>query len=420
VTAPRLREPLAIWLYGTLLARLEPAGDLVRMTWTKDPAERWGLEARVMSELLPVQEAGERPHDRRVTTFLSGLLAEGNLREHQAFEAGTTSDDIFGMVSAYGRDTAGALVMLPDGMALPDLVGSWEPTSDEAIGRRLRAAGEYTPDTVESNSLAGVQPKIVLRCNGKRWFRCLEGAPSSHIVKLGHPPDSRIADVIDTEAASIELARAVGLSTIDAEVVTFDGVRALVVSRYDRRPAESGGLERIHQEDTAQALGLDTTDMNRKFQRGKSLPSLRAIAAILRNGGSEPDELLRLTTFNLAIGNSDAHAKNISLLRLADGSTKLAPAYDVAMHAHHEGFSDVFAMDVNAGRTMSRITGDDLIAEGLSWPLPAVRARRAVHGTLDRLDRALADVDRDSHPGVSADAWRVVEERTSHLRASVS
>ena len=225
--------------------------------------------------------------------------------------------------------------------------------------------------------------------------------------------------MIDTEAASIELARAVGLSTIHAEVMTFDGVRALVVSRYDRRPTESGGLERIHQEDSAQALGLDTTDMNRKFQRGKTLPSLRAIATVLRNGGSEPDQLLQLTTFNLAVGNSDAHAKNISVLRLADGSAKLAPAYDVAMHAHHEGFGDVFAMDVNALQTMSEITGDDLVAEGVSWPLPAVRARRAVEGTLERLQAALADIDRERHPGVSADAWRAVEERTTQLRSSL-
>jgi serine/threonine-protein kinase HipA len=37
----------------------------------------------------------------------------------------------------------------------------------------------------------------------------------------------------------------------------------------------------------------------------------------------------------VAIGNTDAHAKNISLLRHPDGTAILAPAYDVAMHVHH-------------------------------------------------------------------------------------
>ena len=77
--------------------------------------------------------------------------------------------------------------------------------------------------------------------------------------------------------------------------------------------------------------GFQTCPRWSSTQRGKNLPSLQAIATVLRNGGQEPDSLLALTAFNLAIGNSDAHAKNISLLRPQDGSYSLAPAYDVAM-----------------------------------------------------------------------------------------
>jgi hypothetical protein len=58
--------------------------------------------------LTNAQARSVRP--RAVTAFLQGLLAEGNLREHLAFEASLWPDDVFGMPSAYGRDTAGALV----------------------------------------------------------------------------------------------------------------------------------------------------------------------------------------------------------------------------------------------------------------------------------------------------------------------
>ena len=413
------RPPLAVWLYGTKIAQLEAVDTGARLTWTAQAAERWGLGARVMSELLPVQRAGQCPHDRRVTLFLSGLLAEGNLREHQAFDAGVTSDDVFGLIAAYGRDTAGALVFMP-GDTSPDRVGSWAATTDAAIAGRLQAAGRNPGDGLESNSLAGVQPKIVLRRDAGRWLRCLDGAPSTHIVKLGHAHDSPIADIIDTEAASTELARSIGLSTVHAHVATFAGVRALVVSRYDRTVTDDGTIGRLHQEDAAQALGLDASDLNRKFQRGKALPPLKAIAAVLRNGGAEPDRLLALTTLNLALGNSDAHAKNISLLRHADGSAELAPAYDVSMHEHHASFSDTFAMDVRGQRRMTAITGPDLVAEGESWPLPRVRARRAVRETLEQLEQALVVIDRDHHPGVPENAWQIARIRAHALLRSLT
>lgn len=414
------QAPLAAWLYGIHIADLAPAGDLVELTWTADAAQRWGLGSRVVSNLLPTGRAGTGPHPRAVTAFLQGLLAEGNLREHLAFEASLSPDDVFGLVSTYGRDTAGALVFLPDGVGPEDQVGTLEPVTDTDIATRLLAAGTHTPGRLESTSLAGLQPKIVLHRDQDRWYRCFEGAPSTHIIKLGAEPDSLLADVIDTEAACIDLARRIGLSTIDADVAHFEGVRALVVSRYDRMTTLEGQVRRIHQEDTAQALGLDTRDLNRKFQRGKNLPSLKAIAAVLRSGGQEPDALLALTTFNVAVGNSDAHAKNISLLRPQDGSCSLAPAYDVAMHAHHQTFGNVFAMDINSRRAMTSLTGADLLAEALAWPLPERRTHRAIHDTLAALDGALEDIDRDSHSGVPEVAWSTVESRVKNLLATLA
>jgi serine/threonine-protein kinase HipA len=411
---------LEAWLYGVHIADLAPVGELVDLTWTDATAERWGLGSRVVSNLLPTARGGAHPHPRAVTVFLQGLLAEGNLREHLAFEASLSPDDVFGMVSAYGRDTAGALVFLPAGDGPEDRVGTLEPMTDNDIATRLLAAGTYAPGRLESTSLAGLQPKIVLQLTEAGWHRCLDGAPSTHIIKLGPEPGSVLGDVIDTEAACIELAAMIGLSTISATVTEFNGVRALVISRYDRTATPEGRVWRVHQEDTAQALGLDTRDLNRKFQRGKALPSLRAIAAVLRSAGKEPDRLLALTTLNLAIGNSDAHAKNISLLRPEDGSCSLAPAYDIAMHAHHQTFGSVFAMDVNGHRAMTSLTAADLLAEALAWPLPERRARRVIHETLAALEGALQDIDRNRHPGVEDRAWSTVESRTKSLLGTLN
>lgn len=99
------------------------------------------------------------------------------------------------------------------------------------MATRLRAAGTYTPGRLESTSLAGLQPKIGLQRTKDRWYRCLDGAPSTHIIKLGPEPDSVLSDVIDTESACIALAKMVDLSTISAAITHCAGVRALVISR---------------------------------------------------------------------------------------------------------------------------------------------------------------------------------------------
>ncbi|WP_369824572.1 HipA domain-containing protein [Cellulosimicrobium sp. CUA-896] len=161
--------------------------------------------------------------------------------------------------------------------------------------------------------------------------------------------------------------------------------------RPRRRPATPPGGHRT-------SLGLNTRDPERKFQHGRALPSLARIARTLQDDGTRPDPLLALTTFNLAIGNTDAHAKNISVLRHADGTVRLAPAYDVSMHLHHPHASRVFAMDVAGERDMDALTGEHLVAEGASWGLPRRRAHRVVSQTLEALADALVAVDRSAHP----------------------
>lgn len=414
------RGPLDVWLYGTRIATVADHAGRVSLRWTSDAYERWGEGSRVMSQLLPITRPETQPPRRRVEVFLQNLLPEGNARTHLAFDAGVAPDDMFGMIEAYGRDTAGALVFVPAGSGLPERKGKLSPLSATEIGVMLAAAARNAPALgavphLQSTSLAGMQPKIVLAHTSSGWARCLDGYPSTHIVKLAHPPDSAAADVVHTEAACIALAREIGLTTITADLADFAGHLAIVVSRYDRRLGSDGTVTRIHQEDGAQALGINTMDPDRKFQRGRQLPSLAKIAAVLRDGGSEPDQLLRLTTFNLAVGNTDAHAKNISILRHADGRAELAPAYDIAMHLHHEGADRTFAMEINSKTAMDDMVLEDLVAESVAWPLPRTRAFRVVTETLDRLAEALNAVDTSAYPGVPDQAWDVVRTRTRSL-----
>lgn len=341
MSAPYAPKSLDVGLYGTPIAELTRGRSAHRLTWTWAPeaAARWGIGSRVVSHGVPIGAAGERLSDLRAGVFLDGLLPEGTARMHYAVEAAIEPEDTFALVARYGRDTAGALVFTPAGERPPTACES-TPLSDEEVGDLLREAdGGARPGELTSTSLAGLVPKIALdRAPDGSWLRPAYGAPSTWILKVAHPEASEAADV-DTEVACLDLGRRVGVTSVDAQLVTPGGVRAIAVSRYDRpRTGDPAApVDRLHQEDLAQALGLATGEPTRKFQRGRTLPSWRAAAQVLATGGGRLSPLARLVAFSYLVGNTDHHAKNTSFLRYADGRVEPAPGYDIAAHLHHPG-----------------------------------------------------------------------------------
>ncbi|MGH3351451.1 MAG: type II toxin-antitoxin system HipA family toxin [Nocardioides sp.] len=406
-----MRDPLDVWVYGTRIATIteEPNGRL-SLSWTTEAQDRWAAQVRILSAKLTI---GVRPVPALVKAYLDGLLPEGNARTNHAMSAGVSPDDTFALIRSYGRDTPGAAIFVPEGTADPTTSGHYEPLGSDEVAHRIRHADEHSPSdqfgvTAESSSLPGMVPKIALHRIGETWQACKAGAPSTWIIKRGMPPESGIADVIDTEAASLELARRVGLTTVETEILEYKDLRAIAISRYDR---DSGENPRIHQEDLAQAIGLNTSDPNRKFQWGSKFPTLRHGADVLKEDGGNPDDLLRLVTLSHLVGNTDMHAKNISFIRHADGSVTLSPAYDISMHLHHRRDNRRFAMDVNGKFLVDQVTIDDVVAEARSWGLPERRAIRVVNGTLSQIAEAFSAIDRSVHPGVSVDAWDLVGKR---------
>ncbi len=404
------REPMDVWLYGTHIASItEGSRQRMSLRWTEQALERWGPGAHVLSAKLQI---GTTPSDVVVQAYVDGLLPEGNARVNQAMSAGIAPDDTYALIGALGRDTPGAAIFVPTGAGDPTRAGHYEPLTDDEVQERLRRADEHAPAQPgvvhESSTLPGMVPKITLHREHGSWHACKDGAPSTWILKRGGRLTDDGGDIIDTEVACLALARVVRLTTVAAEVLDFGEVRGIAVSRYDR----DGHLGREHQEDLAQAIGLSTSDPNRKFQWGSAMPSLRDAAMVLRDGGANQDPLLRLVAFSLLVGNTDLHAKNISFLRHADGSVQLSPAYDVAMHLHHRPDDRRNALDINGKFIVDEITVDDVVAEGVGWGLPVRRARRVVSDTIEAVRGALVEIDRSAHPNVSEQAWAVVDRRT--------
>ncbi|MCD4525225.1 type II toxin-antitoxin system HipA family toxin [Nocardioides sp. cx-173] len=408
------REPLDIWLYGVHIATITASfNERLELTWTTDAEEAFGRGSRVLSAKLPI---GERIIPAATKNYIDGLLPEGNARVNHALAAAVPPDDSLALVRAYGRDTPGAAQIVPSGAGDPTRAGRYEPLTIDEVAHRIRNADRFaradpTGVTGESSTLPGMVPKITLHRDGEGiWHSCKGGAASTWIIKRAGAPEAIIGDTIDTEVLSLDLARKMGLTTVQAEVLDFGDTRAIAVPRYDR-DFDSPHL-RVHQEDLAQAIGLNTLDPNRKFQWGSAMPSLKHAHDVLAMDGGDPDPLLRLVTFSHLVGNTDMHAKNISFIRHPDGRVALSPAYDIAMHLHHARENQRSALDVNGKHFMADIDVSDLVAEGVRWGLTERRARALVTGAARELAEALDDTDPSRYGGVSEEAWSLVRERT--------
>ena len=222
---------LDAWLYGTRIATFSPGtrDGAIHLTWTDAARDRWGIGSRVLSHLLPIPGRTSTTPPARARVWLEGLLPEGDMLTHLAVDAGVDPDDTLGFLAHYGRDTAGALVLVPAGSPDPARDGATAPVGDVEIGdmlRKARARVGHGSDRHDSlTSLAGLEPKIALaRAEDGTWLKCLRGAPSTYILKVARPEDSATRDSVDTEAAALDLARRLGLTTIDAHVTEFDGV----------------------------------------------------------------------------------------------------------------------------------------------------------------------------------------------------
>jgi serine/threonine-protein kinase HipA len=310
-----------------------------------------------------------------------------------AQRANVAVNDVFALLAHFGRDVAGACSIFEDGST----PASREPQAARYGASELEQEIDELPDRPlalhddSELSLAGLQNKILLVALGNGdWARPIHGYPSTHILKTD---DLRYPGLIDAEAACLQLARAAGLTNISTDLRDFGETRCLIISRFDRREGAEGPPERIHQEDLCQATGTDPTDARgrTKYERAGG-PGFKALAELLSehapDAGEQLDKLVDVMTFNVLIGNADAHAKNLALLHEPLGSVTLAPLYDTVPTMLWPKLRADSAMSVAGVRSLEEISVDDLAIEATSWRYPRDRAHELAGRLIERVAAA--------------------------------
>jgi len=318
-----MNAALVVWIEGATVGDLRTQ----RGGWWFKYRRAW-LDSEGKFALSPHLPLRPEPFvddadDRRVLWFFDNLLPEGGVREALARWAGMDERDVFGLLARFGEESAGALTLLPEGAEWHG-GGGYERLSTGSLRELLGQLPEM-PLIVAGGkakmSLAGAQHKLGLHRTGDE-FLLPRQAPSSLILK---PGTDRFPHVPANEHFCMALARRIGLKAPHSELQHLPEP-VFLVRRFDRR-IEGGRVGRLHQLDLCQMLNR-WPGYKYEADGGASFGDVFQALERTRQPAVARLETLRWVVFNYLVGNSDAHAKNLSFLVGPDGLT-LAPAYDL-------------------------------------------------------------------------------------------
>ena len=350
-------------------------------TWLEKPS------AMPLSRSLPLQS--EVFSGKKARPFFAGILPEEGPRKKIAEILGISDTNDFAMLERIGGECAGAVSLLPEGVAPTDPKNARHRKLTEPELRQLIAELPDRPLMVGTDglrlSLAGAQDKLPVIVHNNGICLPLGDTPSTHILK---PEPDRFPGLATNEIFCMTLAQAVGLNAPNTEYRPIGKKSCILVQRYDRATNEAGSTTRLHQEDFCQALGFPP---ERKYQ-AEGGPMLGDCISLLRDWSTAPvldiPNFINGLIFNVLIGNADAHGKNYSLL-YSGGERRLSPYYDLVSTLAWPALSKNLAMKIGGCESVNAFTIGDwkrmANKTGLGWPMIRERMAESCHSVLNKL-----------------------------------
>jgi serine/threonine-protein kinase HipA len=336
-----------------------------------------------------IPKKSERVAPETLLSWAANLLPESEQLRTLGQLLGMARSDVIGLLSAIGGDTAGAL-----SIGQPGRTSSlrWRPVGKpddlERVIEDLPNKPFLVGEEGVSMSLAGAQSKLAVAVDGDdRICIPMNGSPSTHILK---PDSPHLSGGVQNEAFCLTLARRMKIPTPTFTTGQAGKRTYLLAKRFDRTEV-SGRWRRLHQEDYCQALMKPPSAKYESNQTGIPGPTLKDMFEVTRRHMPPTDivRLLDMVVFNVLACNTDAHAKNYTIMIHA-GSASLAPMYDVMCGEVWENITKNSAQKI-AGKSR----GDDL--KGRDWQRFARTCGLNPRQVIDRVSAlanlALAEVE---------------------------
>lgn len=336
------KNQLSIRLYG------EPVGILEQMPSGKKAFTYNQNAFMAISASMPIRK--EPYGEESCEAYFGGLLPESDTAKQLIGKRyGVSPNNSFALLRAIGYDCAGAVSCHAiDDPVVPQrsvpLTGKII-TEDELYEHIKELPKKPLFMDVEGLrlSLAGVQDKAAVCLIDNQIALSTGGCPTTHILKPASPHFDGIAE---NEYFVMQIAKRIGLPIPDIELRKIKDITFLLIKRYDRQ-IKNNFIERIHQEDFCQALGILTSI---KYQN-EGGPGLKDCFGLLNTAMQPAIDRNRLATaviFNYLMGNMDAHGKNFSLLHRSTSNTQLTPFYDIVCTRAYQEITSKMAMKIGS------------------------------------------------------------------------
>ena len=330
---------LVTWMNNELV------GELTKLTngaHTFRYAREWlyNRHARPISLSLPLQ-TGTITSDA-VFNFFDNLLPDSAVvRDRIVKRYQARSRQPFDLLAEVGRDSVGAVTLLPADHPIASPAMRWERLDDAKLEKVLSAyqadipLGMIKDENDFRISVAGAQEKTALLKVNDDWCIPQGMTPTNHIIKLPigeiRQPNATLdlRDSVDNEYFCLALASALGFAVPAAEIITAGQIRALAVARFDRRwNGDNSMLLRLPQEDMCQVFGLPSSV---KYESDGGPGILPIMSFLLGSSDALEDRyhFMKFQVFQWLLGATDGHAKNFSVFIQPGGSYRLTPFYDI-------------------------------------------------------------------------------------------
>jgi serine/threonine-protein kinase HipA len=335
---------------------------------------------------------------RPVQWFFDNLLPEEAMRTAIAREARVDASDAWGLLSFFGRETAGALTLLGEDDAEP--AGGRQFLSLEELEARIQAMPQQalTARSPKRMSAAGAQQKLLLimvdQSSDRTLFEPVGSEPSMHLLK----PDMRSAGYPHSainEFFCMQLALKMRLNVPPTHFLRAPSA-CYLIDRFDR-DSSTHPAARLHTLDATQLLGFAHTF---KYHEA-NVDSLRRCVELTSTKAATRLALFKWSVFNVLIGNADAHLKNVFFFS-TDRGYSLAPFYDMVSTVVYNNVTYQEAgerwphceltIPLGTAKTCNDVTRDDILVFAEQLGLKRPGAERELDGFLAGLDDKVREV----------------------------
>lgn len=338
---------LKVWDAGKLVGELVHDSDLNRFSfaYSRHWVEDGGYPLSPALPLFPAKDISAERHGADVRNYFQNLLPEGRALDDAASMHNISKANLAGLLHALGRESAGALMFTSDTTA-PYEKSEVPPRllANDELSKRIQARPHDSFTVWDGRlrlSIAGYQDKLAILQVDGAWFLPESAQHSSTHILKPEPVNPQLAGMTTNELTCMLLAAAVKLN-VAATRLDHVPEPVLVIERFDREFASpTHHVRRLQCIDGCQLLGLPVDfKYEQPYGNGAEVKNIRGGASVqrffelldnkelMRATGPAKLGFLRWVIFQVLIGNTDAHAKNVTFF---SDSTRLAlaPAYDL-------------------------------------------------------------------------------------------